>query len=54
MPFLDWLMKTLQDQLLNYILTMVHFIFPKYNVLMNENTFKGANCKLYEMQNPDR
>lgn len=50
MPFLDWPIENPPRQQLPKLYTYNGaFYLSKYNVLMNENTFKGANCKLYEM-----
>ena len=49
-PFLDWPIENPPRQKLPKLYTYNGaFYLTKYNILMNEGSFKGTNCKLYEM-----
>lgn len=50
LPFLDWHTENPPRQTLPKLYTYNGaFYLTKYKVLMNHNSFKGKNCKLYEM-----
>lgn len=50
LPFLDWHTENPPRQTLPKLYTYNGaFYLTKYKILMNHNSFKGKNCKLYEM-----